>query len=407
MQLTDYMVSFELYRRRNDLGEFFEENLFWAEVCKVTGDYLRLSDAEELDFLNAIRGKCVEYYDAIQDGSWMRESFSPYEASDLSSKEACLVYLFAYKALCAYAAQDAYEQDAIRHFFPRPLLEATHSRLSDFQISDIAKAVKRNPILNGSYPFDWAPQPEVPEKIATEVLEKLTQGYTLFEEMLYFIYLYADRAERESLYHIMYKEYQRLHPQNPRIRMWDRLKTAVEIAPLYKKIFFEPLKVPMPEEMKSLLDAKRQQAKSGKTDEELLCDAIQRMLDDKELKAAVEESDKRGWFPSNRSWKGVYVAYIDFLRVSHQWKSDYYKYPSASEMARIIQGRFPDMVQKEKSLNQEIAPSRSKDVFDDCYIKWNKEGFFEERKFNIQNITNKKHRLIYEYIFCQLCPDFA
>lgn len=406
MQLTDYMVRFDLYRRRNDLGEFFEENPFWGEVCKVRGDYLRLSDAEELDFLNAIRGKCVEYYDAIQDKSWIY-GFLPYKESDLSSKEACLVYLFAYKALCAYAAQDADEQDGIKQFFPRPLLEATHSRLSDFQISDIAKAVKRNPILNGSYPFDWTPQPEVPEKIATEVLEKLTQGYTLFEEMLYFIYLYADRAERESLYHIMYKEYQRLHPQNPRIRMWDRLKTAVEIAPLYKKIFFEPLKVPMPEEMKSLLDAKQQQPKSGKTDEELLCDAIQRMLDDKELKAAVVESDKRGWFPSNRSWVGVYVAYIDFLHVSHQLKKGEYKEPSASEMARIIQEHFPEMVRKEKSLNEEISPSRSKDVFDKRYIKWDEEGLFKERKFNIQNKTNKKHRLIYEYIFCQLCPDFA
>lgn len=234
-----------------------QENDFWPAVLQLY-ESLEIETYSSLEFLNAIRKKCVLYlhgisrfesvsdlyesklYDTIAEDDESEETRAKVAADekilyvsdnlqamgltlwsvgkirphDISSSDDYWVYVFALKALLCFANATDFQQAAIKNLLAYELCDFyadLYEHLPQTFIQ-IIMSIKKDLSFKKKYAFDFSSLPEKPEKIPYEMLLLGSENIPNFEEeMKELICAYKNKWERELFYQIYSDIYRRFY----------------------------------------------------------------------------------------------------------------------------------------------------------------------------------------------------
>lgn len=247
--------SFKFYRSR-DMREFLQENEFWPAVLQLS-ESLGLEKYSSLEFLNAIRKRCVFYlrgisrfesvsdlyesklYDTIAEDDESEETRAKVAADekilyvsdnlyamglilddekisslDIHCSDDYWVYVFSLKALSCFGNATDFQQDAIFEILScdfDDFYAQMHKYVSP-QITKKIVSIEKDPAFEKIYTFDFVSLPEKPESIPYEILIFYYESIHNFEEeMKELICAYKNKWERELFYQMYSDNYRRLY----------------------------------------------------------------------------------------------------------------------------------------------------------------------------------------------------
>ena len=237
--------SFKFYRSR-DIREFLQENEFWPAVLQLS-ESLEIETYSSLEFLNAIRKKCVFYlrgishfeavsdlyesdlYDTIAEDDESEETRAKVAAdekilyvidnwqkmgilggsdedmnlTDIYCSDDYWVYVFALKALSCFGNTTDFQKDAIMSLLACDF-DDFYAEMHKYVSPKITKkivSIEKEPAFEKKYTFDFVSLPEKPESIPYEMLISQYESIPNFEEeMKELICAYKNKWERELFY---------------------------------------------------------------------------------------------------------------------------------------------------------------------------------------------------------------